>query len=669
MSSNSSLQVNEEKCTHPIVVDGLCSYCYDVINIHIHRVKNNHESYIGINETSKPDEAILISQSESRNLAQQELNQTIQDNKLFLIIDLDHTLIHATNNPITLTTHALNTLPLSEILKLDVVSNGEFAISIDSLETDVFVDDKNAIYCEDEEMTDQVKKVIETIENQLIESSINMPPSYMFARMRTFYKVRPGAFVFLRRIAEKFKIVIFTAGDANHAACAMKILDPQRKYITRAYSRSDLNEQGMKSIKKAFQLAHPYCLVVDDTLEIWDEQKQVMPCYPYVYFQMADHFLLRESKCSFDYRSIAERYSYSTYFPLSLAYYLESYYKIKFEDLNINTDQPVAYIIKDLWEEQRIAERFNTPLPFLLADRDLQLQSFYHVLLIAHHVFFTCSHCLLENVSPGVEEIAVPTLDNVLSSLKQFVLTGVVFYIPAGYETIRASSLYSLASQFGAIFTSQYDRSDITHVLLTKRQITSQDQEKYSYPVVNTEWIFFACFLYWRPPDDLGRNVSYRSIFDLVQIQEDINNTSKEYWPEYDGTRFLENSTVDPEICSKDPDLIYEDYSRDKVYDKQNLYNNLRHVIKEVEERRKKTGIYSDSGLKMLCSKLPRKRRHDDPLIQKHMYKINYNNWFKHHNYSIDVIISHIISKEYKLSKKVFNDISKNFEDLIMEGL
>jgi TFIIF-interacting CTD phosphatase-like protein len=94
-----------EECLHPAFLDGLCVVCgtsmkdeqdFDIISA----TQNQNVDPTSLSQvTVSGGITMTVSHRESRQMAQQDSERLLQQGKLCLVLDLDHTLVHATSDP------------------------------------------------------------------------------------------------------------------------------------------------------------------------------------------------------------------------------------------------------------------------------------------------------------------------------------------------------------------------------------------------------------------------------------------------------------------------------------------------------------------------------------------------------------------------------------------
>ncbi|KFG44958.1 NLI interacting factor family phosphatase, partial [Toxoplasma gondii GAB2-2007-GAL-DOM2] len=100
----------------------------------------------------------------------------------------------------------------------------------------------------------------------------------------TFFKLRPGCLDFLRRVSQTFELYMYTMGTALHAATALRILDPKRRFFgRRVFSRQDA-VNGLKAIERIFPHDQKMVLVVDDLECMWSYSPCCIKVQGYHYF-------------------------------------------------------------------------------------------------------------------------------------------------------------------------------------------------------------------------------------------------------------------------------------------------------------------------------------------------------------------------------------------------
>jgi FCP1-like phosphatase family protein len=214
-------------CSHPVTYNTLCVACGKVVP----NSKSSASLAVkgGVLQLSA-DEAVKIQSSKATAL------QKLQQNKkLALVLDLDHTLLHAVQVD-------------GPTPKLTVQSNGD-------------------------------------IHHLPIEEIVGGSVKHLVM------KKRPHLDYFLDCCHNLFQMSIYTAGTRRYAEAVVKVIDPTRKYVgDRIVSRIDgqpVRPDAIdKSLDKIFLNDSSMAVIMDDREDVWKgpQSDQLLLVRPYVYF-------------------------------------------------------------------------------------------------------------------------------------------------------------------------------------------------------------------------------------------------------------------------------------------------------------------------------------------------------------------------------------------------
>ncbi|KAL3746323.1 hypothetical protein ACJRO7_015303 [Eucalyptus globulus] len=91
--------------------------------------------------------------------------------------------------------------------------------------------------------------------------------------MHTMTKLRPFVRTFLKEASEMFEMYIYTMGDRSYALEMAKLLDPKREYFhERVISRDDGTQRQQKGLDVVLG-QESYVLILDDTEKAWTKHK------------------------------------------------------------------------------------------------------------------------------------------------------------------------------------------------------------------------------------------------------------------------------------------------------------------------------------------------------------------------------------------------------------
>ena len=108
-----------------------------------------------------------------------------------------------------------------------------------------------------------------------------------------YVKARPGLTQFLEEIAPKFEMYVYTHGTREYALEVLRHLDPKRKFVAdRVLTRSDkqhYSKKLSKDLTNLFPADDSMVLIVDDRKDVWSENsdnlQNLITVKPYRYFK------------------------------------------------------------------------------------------------------------------------------------------------------------------------------------------------------------------------------------------------------------------------------------------------------------------------------------------------------------------------------------------------
>lgn len=226
-------------CSHSVIFGSLCAICGKPVDS---KMTTATASIVG------PGGAVLkIATEEAEVIQATKLNQLRKARKLALVLDLDHTLLHAVqvDGPTPQET---------------VCHNGE----------------------------------IHHLPIQELSSTRVMKHLVM--------KKRPHVDRFLKEASNYFQMSIYTMGTRRYAEAVVKILDPNNIYfnsriVARSEGTSNTNEIYDKSLKNIFLDDASMAVILDDRDDVWKgpQNDQLLLVRPYIYFIPGGQALLEIS--------------------------------------------------------------------------------------------------------------------------------------------------------------------------------------------------------------------------------------------------------------------------------------------------------------------------------------------------------------------------------------
>ncbi|KAF2075084.1 hypothetical protein CYY_003604 [Polysphondylium violaceum] len=206
-------------CSHDIQFKGLCATCGRVL-----AEKENDNSFSILHGHSH----LTVSHKEAQRIENINAKRLLDNRKLSLVLDLDHTVIHA------VTEHGLNSVP--HWRNIDREKSGIHNIIVNG----------PMVYC--------IKK-------------------------------RPHLYKFLKKVNELFELHIYTMGTRNYATQIAKLIDPsQILFKERILSRDDSVGMNFKTLQRLFPCDDSMVIIVDDRSDVWKKSRNLIQVSPYVYF-------------------------------------------------------------------------------------------------------------------------------------------------------------------------------------------------------------------------------------------------------------------------------------------------------------------------------------------------------------------------------------------------
>nr|GMD61688.1 RNA polymerase II C-terminal domain phosphatase-like 4 [Ipomoea batatas] len=199
------VSVKTDVCTHPGVMGGMCIRCGQLVD----NESGVSFGYIHKNLRLAPDEVARLREKDLKNL--------LQHKKLYLVLDLDHTLLNSTR--------------LSDISAEEEYLNNALP---DALKSSLFRLDR----------------------------------IYMMT------KLRPFVHEFLKEASDLFEMYIYTMGERPYALEMAKLLDPGDVYFhSRVIAQGDSTQRHQKGLDIVLG-QESAVLILDDTEVVWGKHKE-----------------------------------------------------------------------------------------------------------------------------------------------------------------------------------------------------------------------------------------------------------------------------------------------------------------------------------------------------------------------------------------------------------
>lgn len=224
-----------EFCPHSVVFNGVCALCGEEEEAHFSKAPQE-QSRLPVAYSA----SLSVSQTEAESVSSVVARRLFENKQLSLVLDLDHTLVHATDDPQTATIlqHSPENVDLSSVTSFSLPSSRPGPRNADTMHI----------------------------------------------------KLRPNLAEFLERVAVKFNLHIYTMGSRAYADRVARLIDPDNRFFGgRITSREDFPEGkcNQKNIERLFPCDDSMALIVDDREDVWisNAGQSYMPnlirAYPY----------------------------------------------------------------------------------------------------------------------------------------------------------------------------------------------------------------------------------------------------------------------------------------------------------------------------------------------------------------------------------------------------
>ncbi|KAJ2649822.1 CTD phosphatase Fcp1 [Coemansia sp. RSA 1250] len=231
----------EMPCAHGAVFNGLCGLCgQDVSGVDKSGVPRTQANIDMFHEAT----GLRVSTDVAAAIDADTQSRLWKHRKLSLIIDLDQTIIHATDT-----------------------SNPHFGSWLSE-------NYQGPEHPDSHPPSDQ-----------------QLPPdirSFFLPRVipEYFIKLRPGLRNFLETISAYYEMHIYTMGTRPYADAVAAIVDPQGRYFgRRILSRDESGSQEVKNLQRLFPVDTSMVTILDDRADVWKWSPNLIKVHPYEFFR------------------------------------------------------------------------------------------------------------------------------------------------------------------------------------------------------------------------------------------------------------------------------------------------------------------------------------------------------------------------------------------------
>ncbi|XP_039978498.1 RNA polymerase II subunit A C-terminal domain phosphatase isoform X2 [Xiphias gladius] len=223
--------VRVEECSHPIVMKGLCAECGQDLT-QLQSTNGNQQTPISTATVSMVHSVpeLMVSSEQAEQLGREDQQRLHRNKKLVLMVDLDQTLIHTTEQHCQRMSNKLTRYFLQGIFHFQL-GRGE--------------------------------PMLHT-------------------------RLRPHCKEFLEKIAKLYELHVFTFGSRLYAHTIAGFLDPEKKLFShRILSRDECIDPFSKTgnLRNLFPCGDSMVCIIDDREDVWKFAPNLITVKKYIYFQ------------------------------------------------------------------------------------------------------------------------------------------------------------------------------------------------------------------------------------------------------------------------------------------------------------------------------------------------------------------------------------------------
>ncbi|KAF9453897.1 hypothetical protein P691DRAFT_791077 [Macrolepiota fuliginosa MF-IS2] len=272
-----------EPCKHGMQVGGLCVLCgKDMTNI----------DYTGFSDASRASIQMThsafgptVSLEEAQRIERENAEHLLKSRKLSLIVDLDQTIVHATVDPTV----------------GEWITEGEAWEERQAKKSSTTPRDSDDSDDDDSDSDDECNPNWEALKDvkkfRLGPESFSTP--YMRGPQKQkgkhkmvenegcmyYIKPRPGWKEFLRDMATKYDMHVYTMGTRAYAEEVCAAIDPDGSvFKSRILSRDESGSLTQKSLQRLFPCDTSMVVIIDDRADVWEWSPNLIKVIPYDFF-------------------------------------------------------------------------------------------------------------------------------------------------------------------------------------------------------------------------------------------------------------------------------------------------------------------------------------------------------------------------------------------------
>ncbi|KAK6944365.1 BRCT domain [Dillenia turbinata] len=245
------------KCLHPVVIKDICVVCGE---------KMEEASGVALGYIHKD---LRLSKDELYRVRNLDKKNSLRNKKLYLVLDLDHTLLNSTRFK-DMTEDEAYLKTGADTLKGRICSFDQQYVLTNMMPCGRLII-KGEIREAGRQTTNAVvSRVINKVQNlDLDEGSL-----FRLDYMQMFTKLRPFVHTFLKEANKMFEMYIYTMGEPLYAAEMARLLDPSGVYFSsRVISQVDCTQKHQKGLDVVLG-QDSAVLILDDTENVWQRHRE-----------------------------------------------------------------------------------------------------------------------------------------------------------------------------------------------------------------------------------------------------------------------------------------------------------------------------------------------------------------------------------------------------------
>ena len=217
------MSVDAAACAHDVVVYGLCAHCGAEVSVEA----TSHSLIVGAHKS------IVLSLAEFGQQTRRNSQRLVSEKKLLLVLDLDHTLIHTTDEPNAARIAADTAFPLYSFK---------------------------------------------------LATPTTIPHNTAATAMNTV-SLRPHCVEFISALSSRYDIYVYTHGVRAYADAVVALIDPAHKHIKRRVVTRTEATTMHKTLRAMYPCDDGLVAIVDDRIDVWgDAAANVLRAYEYYFF-------------------------------------------------------------------------------------------------------------------------------------------------------------------------------------------------------------------------------------------------------------------------------------------------------------------------------------------------------------------------------------------------